>query len=307
MLRHALIRLAASIPTLLVLATLTFVLLHLAPGGPFDSERVLPPEILAALERSYHLDEPVWKQFGRYIGGLFTGDLGASYEYADRSVGSLIAEGAPVSFLIGTLAMGLALAAGGTVGVLAALRRGRFTDRALMAFAVGGLSIPVYVVAPLMVLVFAVGLGWLPAGGWEAGRASDLVLPVIALALPQAAVIARLTRGAMLESLGAPHVRTARAKGLPPRDVVLRHALRPALMPVLSYLGPALAGIVTGSVVIEQIFGVPGIGRHFVQAALNRDYPLVMGVVLFYGALIVVFNFVVDILYGVLDPRVRTP
>jgi oligopeptide transport system permease protein len=307
MLRHALLRLASSIPTLLVLVTLTFFLLRAAPGGPFDEERVLPPDVLANLERTYHLHEPLWEQFGRYLAGVFTGDLGASFQYTDATVGQLIAEGAPVSFTLGALAMALALLVGGTAGILAALRRGRVLDRLLMALSVTGLSIPSYVVAPLLVLVFAVTLGWLPAGGWEPGRPLDLVLPVIALALPQAAVIARLVRGAMLESLGAPHVRTARAKGLPPRVVVLRHALRPALMPVLSYLGPALAGIVTGSVVIEQIFGVPGIGRHFVQAALNRDYPLVMGVVLFYGALIILFNFVVDVLYGVLDPRVRTP
>ncbi|MBV8063015.1 MAG: ABC transporter permease subunit, partial [Nevskia sp.] len=276
-----------------------------APGGPFDRERALPPQIEAALRAEYHLDQPLWRQYLGYLGGLAHGDLGPSFQYGGFSVAELIAAGAPVSLRLGACAMLLALLCGGALGCIAALRRNRLADRALMALAMLGISVPNYVVAPLLVLLFAIGLGWLPAGGWSAHGLADAVLPVLALALPQIATIARLMRASMIEVLGAPWIRTARAKGLPPHQIVLRHALKPALLPLLSYLGPAAAGVMTGSVVIEQVFGIPGIGRYFVQAALNRDYTLVLGVVIFYGALIILFNFVVDLLYGVLDPRVR--
>ena len=305
MLLFALKRLATGIPTLLLLMTLTFFLMRLAPGGPFDKERSLPPEIELALKAEYHLDESLPRQYAHYLGGLLRGDLGPSFQYQGSRVSELLGKGLKVSALLGGLAMLLALLLGAAAGIFAAVRQHRWPDVTLMSAALLGISIPAYVIAPLMVLVFAVTLHWLPAGGWADGRVADVLLPVLALALAQVAAIARLMRGALLEVLHAPFIRTARAKGLPERIVIFRHALKPALMPLLSHLGPATAGILTGSVVVEQIFDVPGIGRYFVQGALNRDYTLVLGVVSFYGALIVLFNFVVDLLYGVLDPRVR--
>lgn len=304
MLSFALRRLMAAVPTLLVLVALSFFLMHAAPGGPFDSERSLAPEIEARLAAEFHLDEPLWRQFTRYLGGLLHGDLGPSFQYEGQTVSGLIAGGAPVSAAVGAAALLLALAGGVALGAIAAMRPGSRLDRGLMLLALAGLSVPAYVVAPLLILVFALGLAWLPAGGWD-GSVAAAVLPSIALALPQLAAIARLTRGALSEALDAPWIRTARAKGLPEHLIVLRHALKPALLPVLSYLGPAAAGLMTGSVVVEQVFGIPGIGRHFVQGALNRDYTLVLGVVLFYGALVIAFNFIVDLAYGALDPRAR--
>jgi oligopeptide transport system permease protein len=303
MLTFALKRLLAAVPTLLVLVALAFFLLRAAPGGPFDEERALPPEVQAQVAAAYHLDEPLWRQFARYLGGLAQGDLGPSFQYPGRSVNELIAAGFPVSLQLGLAAMLLALPLGCGLGVAAALRRDTLADRGLMTLATAGLSIPNFVVAPLLILAFALALGWLPAGGWDGWRSA--VLPVVALALPQVAILARLMRGSMAEVMGQHYIRTARAKGLPQRWIVWRHALLPALMPVVSYLGPALAQVVTGSIVVEQIFSIPGLGRHFVQGALNRDYTVVMGVVVFYGALIVLLNLAVDLLYGVLDPRVR--
>ncbi len=304
MLTFALKRLLSTVPTLLVLALLVFFLLRAAPGGPFDGERALAPDVQAQVEAAYHLDEPLWRQFGRYLAGLARGDLGPSFQYAGRSVNELIAAGFPVSLQLGLAAMALAVLAGCGLGTVAALRRGTLADRGLMALALTGVSIPNFVVAPLLILAFALALGWFPAGGWDGWRSA--VLPVIALALPQVAYLARLTRDSMVEVLAQNWIRTARAKGLPQHWIVLRHALKPALLPVLSYLGPATAQILTGSVVVEQVFSIPGLGRHFVQGALNRDYTVVMGVVMFYGALVVLFNLIVDLLYGALDPRVRT-
>jgi oligopeptide transport system permease protein len=303
MLRFALKRVLGAIPTLLVLIALAFFLIKAAPGGPFDTDRRLPPEIEANLQAAYNLDEPLYRQFGLYLGGLLRGDFGPSFQYRDYTVTELIAAGFPVSLRLGGLAMLLAFVVGVAVGTVAALKQNAFTDHAAMAAAMTGISIPNFVMAPLLVLVFAVTLKWLPAGGLGDWR--NFVLPVVALALPQIAYIARLTRGSMIEVLRADFIRTARAQGLPQRAVIIRHALKPALLPVISYLGPATAAIITGSVVIEQIFGVPGLGRFFVQGALNRDYTLVMGVVVFYGVLIVVFNLIVDLVYGWLDPRVQ--
>ena len=303
MLRFALKRLLGAIPTLLVLIALAFFLIKVAPGGPFDTDRQLSPEIEANLRAAYKLDEPLYKQFGLYLGGLLKGDFGPSFQYRDYTVTELIATGFPVSLRLGGLAMLLAFFVGVAVGTIAALKQNTFTDHSAMAAAMTGISIPNFVMAPLLVLLFAVSLRWLPAGGLGDWR--NFVLPVIALALPQIAYIARLTRGSMIEVLRADFIRTARAQGLPQRAVIIRHALKPALLPVISYLGPATAAIITGSVVIEQIFGVPGLGRFFVQGALNRDYTLVMGVVVFYGVLIIVFNLMVDLVYGWLDPRVQ--
>ena len=305
MLRFAIQRLLGAIPTLLVLIALAFFLIRLAPGGPFDTEKTLPPEIEANLRAAYNLDEPLPMQLGRYLWKIAQGDFGPSFQYRDFTVTELIATGFPVSLRLGSLAMALALLLGISAGTLAALRQNRPADYTIMGAAMTGISIPNFVLAPLLVLVFAVWLRWLPAGGLGDGSLRYVVLPVIALALPQVAYIARLTRGSMIEVLRSPFIRTARAQGLPTRTVILRHALKPALLPVVSYLGPALAAIITGSVVVEQIFGVPGLGRFFVQGALNRDYTLVMGVVVFYGSLIIALNFLVDLVYGWLDPRLR--
>lgn len=305
MVAFALRRLLSAIPTLLALVTLTFFMMRAAPGGPFDGERTLPPQIEAALMRQYRLDAPLWRQYLDYLGALAHGDLGPSFLYEGYRVTELIASGLPVSLALGAAALLLALLVGGLIGLLAARRRGAPLDHLLGNAALLGVSIPNYVVAPLLIYGFAIALGWLPAGGWRHGEYADMVLPVIALALPQIAYIARLLRAGLIDALSTPYLRTARAKGLPVRLLIFRHALRPALLPVISHLGPAAAGLITGSVVIEQIFGIPGLGRHFVQAALNRDYTLVLGAVLLYGTLIIVFNFIVDLLYGALDPRLR--
>jgi oligopeptide transport system permease protein len=304
-LRYALTRFAGAIPTLLILITIAFFMIRAAPGGPFDSEKALPAEIEANLRAAYHLDEPLVQQYGRYLWNLARGDFGPSFQYKDYSVTELIAAGFPVSLRLGGSAMILALLVGVSAGTIAALRQNSRTDHAVMAVSMTGISIPNFVMAPLLILFFAVYLGWLPAGGIGDGSLKHMLLPVISLALPQIAYISRLTRGSMIEVLRSNFVRTARAQGLPERTVILRHALKPALLPVVSYLGPATAAVITGSVVIEQIFGVPGLGRYFVQGALNRDYTLVMGVVVFYGALIILFNLLVDLVYAWLDPKVK--
>jgi len=304
MLSYSLKRLASAIPTLLILVTVAFFLIRIAPGGPFDSEKALPPEIEANLEARYQLDTPLVLQYLRYVGHLFVLDLGPSFHYRDWTVNQLIEQGAPVSFALGGIALFLAVGVGVAIGVWAALKQNRATDYAVMSIAMIGISIPNFVIAPLLILAFAIGLGWLPAGGWD-GSLQRMLLPAIALALPMIAYIARITRGSMIEVLHSSFIRTARAKGLPEREVIFRHALKPALLPVISYLGPAAAGILTGSVVIERIFTIPGIGSHFVQGALNRDYTLVMGVVVFYGVLIILFNYLVDLIYAWLDPRIR--
>lgn len=299
-------RLLGAIPTLALIVALSFLLTRLAPGGPFDAEQALPPEIRANLDAAYGLDQPAWVQFGRYVGGLLKGDFGPSYKFRDFTVTELIADGLPVSLLLGLAAMALALAAGVPAGIWAALNRGRFADRAVMALAVAGVSIPVFVVAPLLALVFGIWLRWLPVGGWVPGRASDLVLPVVALALPVVAFVARLTRGSLLEVLRMPWIRAARARGLPERTVILRHAMPVALLPVVSYVGPAAAAVMAGSLVVESLFGLPGMGRHLVQGALNRDYTLVMGMVIVYAALMILMNLLADLACAWLDPRIRS-
>jgi oligopeptide transport system permease protein len=296
-------RLASAVPTILVVITIAFFMIRLAPGGPFDQERQVPPEVAANLERAYHLDEPLTAQFVRYLGNILTGDFGPSFRYRDFSVSELLADGFPISMQLGASAMVLAVAIGFAAGSLAALRRNTFSDMAVMGAAMTGIAVPNFVVAPIMTLVLGVWFALLPVGGW--GGINHAILPVLALALPQIATIARLTRGSMLEVLRADFIRTARAKGLSERATITGHAVRAAALPVLSYLGPATAGIITGSVVIEQIFGIPGIGRYFVQGALNRDYTLVMGVVIFYAVLIILLNLIVDLMYPLFDPRVR--
>lgn len=305
MLRFILKRLLSALPTLFILVVLAFFLIRFVPGGPFDTERHIPPEVLENLKEAYNLNGPLHLQFADYVKGLLQGDLGPSIRYQDSSVSELIAAGFPISLQIGLLAMLLAVAIGTFAGTLAALRKGTWSDVSIMATALLGLSIPSFVIAPLLILVFAVYLGWLPAGGLPGGSVSHLIMPVATLALPQIAYIARLMRAGLIEVLNSDFIRTARAKGLPRHTVILRHALRPALIPLVSYLGPATAAIVTGSLVVEQIFHLPGIGRYFVDGALNRDYTLVMGVIVFYGALIILLNLLVDVVYAWLDPKVR--
>ncbi|MEJ0008450.1 MAG: oligopeptide ABC transporter permease OppB [Steroidobacteraceae bacterium] len=305
MLRFLLNRLLTAIPTLLIIATLAFTLLHATPGGPFDSAKRMPPAIQASIEAKYHLNEPLWRQYVRYLGDLAHGDLGPSYQYRDTSVNSLILQGLPVDALIGVCALGVALLFGSGCGVLAALRRNTTWDYLPMFFASLGISLPTFVIGPLLILIFAIHLQWFPSGDWVSGSLSHLVLPVLALALPYTAYIARMVRGATIEVMGSPFIRTARAKGLPTHTVILRHALRPILTPLVSFLGPAFAGVLTGSIIIESVFGLPGIGRYFVTGALNRDYTLVVGITIIYGVLIIGFNLLADLCYAWLDPRVR--
>jgi oligopeptide transport system permease protein len=298
-------RILTGIPTLLVTVTVAFFMMRIAPGGPFDRERALPPEIERNVLAAYDLDQPLILQYGHYLLGVLHGDFGPSFKYRDFTVAELLWTGFPASLKVGGLAILLAVLLGITLGTLAALRQNTGFDYAVMATAMTGITIPNFVMAPLLTLIFGVWLSWLPVAGWDGGAPRNLVLPVIALALPQIAYIARLTRGSMIEVLHANYIRTARAKGLRERIVVVRHALKGALLPVVSYLGPATAQVVTGSVVIETIFGIPGIGRYFIQGALNRDYTLVMGTVIVYAVLIILLNLIVDLLYGLLDPKVK--
>jgi oligopeptide transport system permease protein len=303
--RYFVKRVAGAVPTLFIIITLAFFLIRLAPGGPFDQEQSLPPEIMANLERAYGLDKPIWVQYGRYLAALAHGDFGPSFKYQDFTVTELIGQGFPVTLELGVIALTLALLAGIPLGILASLHHRSALDHATMAVAVVGITIPAFVVLPFLGLLFGVHLHWLPVAGWEPGSIRHLVLPVIALGLPPLAYVARMTRGSLLEVLRLPYVRTAFAKGLPLHVVILRHALRPALLPVASYLAPAVASIMTGSLVVESIAGLPGIGRYLVQGALNRDYTLVMGMVILYSALLIVMGLVVDLLYAWLDPRIR--
>jgi oligopeptide transport system permease protein len=303
--RYFFTRLAGAVPTLLIIITATFFLMRAAPGGPFDQEQTLPPEIMANLQSAYGLDQPIWIQYERYLKSLLHGDFGPSFKYKDFSVTELIGQGFPVTLQLGVIAIALALGLGIPLGTFAALHHNSAADYATMSLAVVGIAIPSFVVLPFLGLLFGVYLHWLPVAGWETGSIRHLALPVIALALPPLAYIARLTRGSMLEVLRSHFVRTAFAKGLPLHTVILRHTLRPALMPVASYLVPAVASIMTGSLVVESIAGLPGIGRYLVQGALNRDYTLVLGMVIIYSTLLIGMGLLVDLLYAWLDPRVR--
>jgi len=302
--RHVLWRLLGLIPTLLMLITVAFFLMRVAPGGPFDSEMLLPADIEANLSAKYHMDESLLQQYFRYLSQVAVLDFGPSVQYKDWTVNELIGQGMPVSLTIGLAAMVLAFFMGTFLGITAALRQNTRTDYSLMGVAMLGISIPNFVIAPILILLLAVYAGWLPAGGWDWSIAS-MVLPVVTLSLPVTAYIARLTRGSMIEVMHSNFIRSARAKGLPESVVIRRHALRPALLPVISFLGPATAGMISGSVIIERIFSIPGLGSYFVQGALNRDYTLVMGVVIFYGVLIILLNFLVDMIYAWLNPKVR--
>ena len=298
-------RLLISIPTLLLLITIAFFLLRLAPGGPFDTERVLAPETKAALESQYRLDQPLGWQYLHYLADVLTGDFGPSFQYRDLTVNQLLAGALPVSLTLGGWALLLALVVGLTIGITAAVYHNRWSDKVLMNSAMVGISVPNFVIASLLILVFSVNLEWLPAGGWNDGAWRHLVLPVVALALPFIAYVARLSRASMLEALQSDHIRTAQAKGVSYFQVLWRHALPGALQPVIAWLGPAAVSIMTGSVVIERVFGIPGIGRYFVQGALNRDYTLILAVVIVVGVMVLLFNLLADVLQAALDPRMR--
>ena len=306
MLRYVLKRLLIAIPTLFFIVTISFFLIRVAPGGPFDLERPLEAKVMENLNKIYQLDKSLWEQYLIYMGNVVRGDFGPSFILRDFTVSELLFEkGLPVSAQIGGYALLLALLFGGALGVLAAMKQNKGPDYAVMTMATMGITIPNFVVAPVLTLIFGVSLGWLPVGGWNDGAWSNKILPILTLALPQVAIVARLTRGSMIEALRSHHIRTARANGLPQWMVVVVHALRGALLPVVSYSGPAAAALMTGSVVIEQIYQIPGVGRYFVQAALNRDYTLVMGTVIVIAVFIMIFNLIVDLLYAWLDPRVR--
>ncbi|HEY8565630.1 MAG TPA: oligopeptide ABC transporter permease OppB [Beijerinckiaceae bacterium] len=304
MLSYILRRLLTAVPTLFLVVTLAFFLIRVAPGGPFDLERPLEASVMENLTRIYQLDQPLWRQYLLYLGALLQGDFGPSFVSRDFTVAQLFAAGLPVSLTLGTLALLLAILVGGTLGTVAALRQNSAVDYAVVGLGTMGLTIPNFVVAPVLQIVFGLALAWLPVGGWNDGALRNLVLPVLTLALPQIAVVARMVRASLIETLRANHIRTLRALGLP-GGTVLRHALRGALLPVISYLGPAAAALLTGSVVVETIFGLPGIGRYFVEGALNRDYTLVMGTVVLVAVFVLLFNLLVDVLYAVIDPRVR--
>jgi oligopeptide transport system permease protein len=299
-------RFLGAIPTLLALICFAFLLVKAAPGGPFDMERSLPVEVEANLRAAYNLDDPIHVQLLKYIGDILQGDFGPSFQYRDFTVTELIASGFPVSLRLGLSAIIIALFFGSLIGTIAALKQNTKIDYIAMFFGMAGISIPNFVMAPLLILFFAIAYNILPAGGYNNGSIENMVLPVISLALPQVAYIARLTRGSMIEVLSSNFVRTAKAQGIPMKSIVFSHVLKPTFLPIISYIGPATAAIITGSVVVEQIFGLPGLGRYFVQGALNRDYTLVMGVVVFYGCLIIAFNLLVDVLYGFVDPKIRT-
>ncbi len=305
MIAFTLRRVLIAIPTVFIIATASFFLMRAAPGGPFDSEADLEPEVLENIRAAYDLDKPLLQQYRIYIGNALRGDFGPSLVYKDFSVTELIAIGLPVSAKLGIAAMLVALVLGGIGGIVAALRQNQFLDHAVMAVAMTGIAVPSFVTAPILALFFGLYLKLLPVAGWNDGAPANMVLPVIALALPQIAIIARLMRGGMLEVLQSNFVRTARAKGLGETQVVTRHVLQSAAVPLVGYLGPALAGIMTGSLVIELIFNLPGVGRYFIQGALNRDYPLVMGIVVVYAVLIIVLNLLSDLAYAAMDPRVR--
>jgi len=306
MIRFIIRRLVSLVPTLFLIVTFSFFIMKAAPGGPFSAERSVPPEVLANINKVYHLDEPLMKQYVRYLGDMLQGNLGPSFRYKDYTVNELIGNTLPNSLILGITALCGALFFGLLVGLISAVKRNSFADYAAMSVAVIGISIPLFVIGPILMFIFAVKLKWLPTSGWITGRQGlkTLVMPALALSLPYFAYIARLSRASILDVLRSDYIRTAYAKGLSYPTVLFKHALKGAMLPVISYLGPAFAGIITGSVVIEKIFLVPGLGTFFVQSALNRDYTLIMGTVIMYSIILIMMNFFVDILYAVIDPRI---
>ncbi|KHD26258.1 oligopeptide transporter permease [Vibrio caribbeanicus] len=305
MLLYILRRLLIAIPTLLFIALVSFWLMHIAPGGPFDMERPMPDVVRANIEAKFHLNEPFIVQFFIYIGNFVRGDLGPSFVYQDFTVTQLVAQSWPVSAVLGVISFSISVPLGMVLGTIAALNRNGKLDYLLMSLSMTGVVIPAFVLAPVLVTIFSIHLGLLPAGGWEGGKVSFLILPVLSLAIGSVASIARVMRGAMIETLNQPYIRTAKAKGLSTPYILFHHALRPSLIPIIAMLGPSFVAVITGSVIIDIFFSTGGMGQHFVSGALNRDYGLVMGITLIVAALTIFFNLVVDILYTVIDPRIR--
>jgi len=296
----------SSIPTILILIVISFALMRLAPGSPFSTDRGLPPEVLANLEAKYGLNLPWFEQLFIYLKGIIIDfDFGPSFKYKDRSVNDILAQGFPVTLTYGIWSFVVAVAVGIPLGIAAAVRHNTKLDYAAVGFSIGAQVLPNFVMAPILVIIFTLWLNWLPGGGWNGGQWQYVIMPVIALSTSYMASIARITRSSMLEVLHANFIRTARAKGLPMRSIILRHALKPALLPVVSYLGPAFVYMITGSVIIDIYFSTGGMGQFFVDAALNRDYSLLMGVTIVFGVMTIVFNTLVDITYAWLDPKIR--
>jgi oligopeptide transport system permease protein len=299
-------RIGIAIPTLLILISFSFALMHSAPGGPFTSERKLPPQVLANIEAKYGLDQPFHKQLTNYIVNIVTkGDFGPSFKYKDRTVNDIIAQGFPITLKYGVWAFIFAVSFGVTLGVVAAIKHNSWVDYLAVGFSISAQVLPNFVMAPILVIIFTLMLGWLPGGGWNGGQWQYLVMPVIALATSYMASIARITRSSMLEVLNSNFIRTAKAKGLSDKQIIFKHALKPALLPVITYLGPVFVGMITGSVVIDMYFSTGGIGQMFVNSALNRDYSVIMGITILVGVLTIFFNLVVDILYAWIDPKIR--
>ncbi|MBB3711642.1 oligopeptide transport system permease protein [Limimaricola variabilis] len=306
MLNYVLRRVAVAIPTLLLLIVISFALMYAAPGGPFNSERPLPAQVMANIEARYGLDQPYWKQMFDYVWNVVVHfDFGPSFQYRDRTVNDVIAQGFPVTLTYGFWSFIVALVVGVSLGAAAAIRHNSWLDYLAVGISIGAQVLPNFVMAPILVLVFTLWLGWLPGGGWQGGQIEYVILPVIALSTSYMASIARITRSSMLEVLNAGFIRTARAKGLPTSRIILRHALKPTMLPVLSYLGPAFVGMITGSVIIDVFFSTGGIGQFFVNSAFNRDYSVIMGITILVGVLTVLFNLVVDLLYAWIDPKIR--
>ena len=299
-------RLAVAVPTLLILIVVSYVLMYAAPGGPFDTERTLPPEVMANLQSKYGLDQPLVVQIWRYVISIVTAfDFGPSFQYTDQTVNEIIRQGFPVTLTYGGWSFVAAVLVGVSLGIAAAVYHNSILDYLSVGVSIGAQVLPNFVLAPILTLIFTLWLNWLPGGGWQGGHWPYVIMPVIALSTSFMASIARITRSSMLEVLNASFIRTARAKGLPMRRIVFRHALKPALLPVISYLGPAFVGMITGSVVIDVFFATGGIGQFFVNSALNRDYPVIMGITILAGALTILFNLLVDLLYAWIDPRIR--
>lgn len=305
---YVLRRLLIAIPTMLVIITVAFFMMRAAPGGPFSADRKLPIETERAIAAKYGLDDPLHVQYFNYLGDVVQGDFGPSFKIKDKDVAELISEGLPISLTIGGLSMALAIVLGGLLGIIAALRQNTSADYGVMGVSMVGISVPTFVSGPILILIFALGAGWFTSGGLGFPPRlgfNNLTLPVITLALPQIAIISRLMRASMIETMRMPHIRTARSKGLSEREVILRHALPTAILPLVSYVGPATAGVMTGSVVVERVFALPGMGSYFVDGAINRDYTLVMGAIIVYAGLIIALNLIADILYALLDPKVK--
>lgn len=306
MTKYIIRRLLGIIPTLFIIVTLSFFIVRVAPGGPFDGERALPETVRRNIEAKYHLDEPLLMQYGRYLFDVMRGDLGPSYKYKDHDVNYFIATSLPNSLILGSIALAIALAFGISLGIVAAVRQNSWMDYGSMGLAVIGISVPLFVIGPILQYIFAMRLKWLPTSGWFAAGDSwkTVILPAIALSFSYFADVARLTRSSMLETLRSDYIRTAKAKGMRNSVIIVKHAMKGAMLPIVSYLGPAFAGIITGSIVVEQVFRIPGLGRFFVQSSFNRDYTLIVGVVIVYSVILVLMNFIVDIVYAQLDPRI---